>query len=177
MAVKTARGRPKQAAPSWWSRFTVTGKIVGGVLAAAVAAITIYEAARKYNWVGFGAHATIWSPERDSTIGASVHLRGEVQNVEGRHVWVVTGREPGGEIYPKGELNPERSGAFEQIVPTSTTDGPLDICIVTVDESTSRLFKEFRAKATKTGDWSGAPMPQGGILTCASYKLRASAGL
>jgi hypothetical protein len=141
--------------------FTIPGLLIG-----------LYQAAQKYNWLGFGAHATITSPAQNSIIGTTVVVRGFVKNAEDSDIWIVTRRAVGGEVYPKAKLNLLASGEFEHEIPNGGKDGPIGICVIMADESTSRQFEDWRQAATQTGQFTGVRMPQRGVLTCQTYELR-----
>lgn len=120
------------------------------------------------------ARAEIATPPANTTVTPVIHVSGRVADApKGRHLWLVTRREQGGDFWPKARVAPDADGSFGKKIWDHGADGPLWICVLAVDPSETRRFEEWQREGDRVRDWPSLQLrPEvSAVIGCSEYVL------
>ncbi len=114
------------------------------------------------------------SPVEGAVVGSTWLVRGMANGIpEGKHLWLVTRREPEMGFWPRELLTLGADGAFEQQVWDQGAQGPLSICLLATNASDTMRFNEWLLAGDRDDVWPALHQVEGRstMLGCQDVKM------
>jgi hypothetical protein len=114
------------------------------------------------------------APGEGATVGSTWLVRGMAKGIpEGKHLWLVTQREPEMGFWPRERLTLGADGAFEQQVWDQGEQGPVSICLLATTGVDTLRFNAWLSTGDRDDVWPALHQVDGRstMLGCQDVKM------
>lgn len=114
------------------------------------------------------------APAEGAVVGSTWLVRGIVKGVPpGKHLWLVTRREPEMGFWPRERLTLGSDGAFEQQIWDQGERGPLSICLLATNAADTMRFNNWLLAGDRDDVWPALYQVEGRstMLGCQDVKM------